>query len=163
MSNFTHREICEIGARFLFNNEGGCLLFHKLPYVTIEPISTCKERPDVFAFNFGTSYLLEAKVSLSDFYADLKKPFRVNQDDGVGHERYYICPYGLIPPDKLPPNWGLLYVRDDGVVELVKVSMTFKSNVDSERALFHCILRKEKIKNQIFNFNKKAKDECKRV
>lgn len=155
MEKLTHREVCKIGARFLFNNEGGWKFFPRYPYVAIEPTSTFKEKPDVFAFNFGTSCLLEAKVSLSDFYADLKKPFRINEAEGIGEDRYYICPEGLIPPDKLPNKWGLLYIREDGGVDLVKYSRFFKSNVKGERALFHYIIRKEKIKNQIFDFKKR--------
>ncbi|MBV9609657.1 MAG: hypothetical protein JO187_08875 [Acidobacteria bacterium] len=53
------------------------------------------------------SVVVECKVSRTDFFADLNKPFRSN-GEGLGCERYYMLPRGLISPDEVPDGWGLL-------------------------------------------------------
>jgi hypothetical protein len=49
-------------------------------------------------------------VSHADFLADRDKPFRQKQEIGVGCERYYLVPQGLIRAEELPAAWGLLEV-----------------------------------------------------
>ena len=73
----------------------------------------CKERCDALLFTSCSSFLIETKVSRSDFKAGMKKSFRVNPKEGVGKYRYYACPTGLIKPDELPEKWGLIYVDCD--------------------------------------------------
>lgn len=68
------------------------------------------ERVDALLFCSGYSYLIETKISRSDFLADAKKPFRQDATQGVGDYRYYACPEGLIKPDELPEKWGLINV-----------------------------------------------------
>lgn len=67
------------------------------------------ERVDALLFCSDSSYLIETKVSRSDFLADAKKPFRKDPSQGIGDYRYYACPEGLIKPDELPEKWGLIY------------------------------------------------------
>jgi hypothetical protein len=54
------------------------------------------------------SVLIECKVTRSDFLADRGKPFRAKPGNGVGCERFYLVPDGLIRRDELPEGWGLL-------------------------------------------------------
>lgn len=68
------------------------------------------ERCDALLFNSSASFMVETKVTRSDFLADAKKPHR--NSDGVGMYRYYACPEGLIKPEELPEKWGLIYTRD---------------------------------------------------
>lgn len=70
------------------------------------------ERADAILFNSSASFLIETKISRSDFLADAKKEFRKSPDKGIGIYRYYACPAGLIKPDELPPKWGLIYVYE---------------------------------------------------
>jgi hypothetical protein len=56
------------------------------------------------------SVLVESKVSRGDFLADRGKPFRLKPESGVGCERYYLAPRGLIRVEELPAGWGLLEV-----------------------------------------------------
>ena len=59
--------------------------------------------------------VVEAKASLSDFYSDRQKPFRQDPGDGMGSERYYLCPEGLIDPKRHDLHgWGLLYAVNHG-------------------------------------------------
>lgn len=118
-----HRELCEVGARFLKRpssaNGHGC------HYAIVEP-SCYGENPDVFGVRHGNgswdsgTFLLEAKVSRSDFLTDKKKPHRINPEKGVGKWRYYICPTGLIQPHEVPDKWGLIYVNKRGHVDVIK-------------------------------------------
>lgn len=90
-----HRELCEIGARFLKRPESanghGC-------HFTLIEAACYGENPDVFGFRHGVSghdvgtILLEAKTSRSDFLIDRKKPHRLDPATGIGKWRYYISP-----------------------------------------------------------------------
>lgn len=70
------------------------------------------ERCDAILFNLHNSFVIETKISRSDFLNDRKKKCRVD-GNGVGNYRYYACPLGLIKVDELPPKWGLIYVDID--------------------------------------------------
>ncbi|MDH2636824.1 adenylosuccinate synthase [Acinetobacter nosocomialis] len=133
-----HRELCEIGAKFLKRPESanghGC-------HFTIIEAACYGENPDVFGIRHGTiepyefdgkiyerghdvgTVVLEAKVSRSDFLADRKKPHRAKPETGVGKWRYYICPQGLIKADELPEKWGLIYVSPAGRCKVVAGAM----------------------------------------
>jgi hypothetical protein len=64
------------------------------------------------------SVVVECKVSRADFLADARKEFRLHPELGLGSERLYMAPAGVISPNELPPSWGLLeYSRK--VVRLV--------------------------------------------
>ncbi len=138
MKLHNHRELCEIGARFLKRPESGN--GHGCHFTVIE--SSCYgENPDVFGVRHGThgSYehngviyptgfdvgtvLLEAKTSRSDFLVDRKKPHRVQPETGMGKWRYYICPTDLIKPEELPEKWGLIYVNSRGHCNIVAGAM----------------------------------------
>jgi hypothetical protein len=71
--------------------------------------------PDAVGWtNRGTSMLIECKVSVSDFYADRRKPgSRVGYR--VGAQRFYMTPPGLLKPDLIPSDWGLLEVHPKSV------------------------------------------------
>lgn len=117
-----HRELCEVGARFLKRPESanghGC-------HFTIVEAACYGENPDVFGVRHGLNrngmgtFLLEAKTSRSDFLVDKNKPHRLNPAQGMGKYRYYICPTGLIKPEELPEKWGLIYVSPKGICKVV--------------------------------------------
>ena len=69
------------------------------------------EMPDAIGWKKAChSVLVESKVSRSDFLADRAKRFRQKPETGVGCERYYLAPRGLIRTEELPMGWGLLEV-----------------------------------------------------
>lgn len=118
-----HRELCEIGAKFLKRSESanghGC-------HFTVVEAACYGENPDVFGIRHGGihghgvgTFLLEAKISRSDFLADRNKPHRINPEIGMGKYRYYICPTGLIKIDELPDKWGLIYVSPKGTCKVI--------------------------------------------
>jgi hypothetical protein len=70
------------------------------------------EVPDVIGWKgFCRSVLVECKVSRADFLADATKPFRQCPEEGMGCERFYLAPAGVIGRQDLPKHWGLLELR----------------------------------------------------
>lgn len=99
------------------------------------------EQPDAIGFTGEKSIVVEAKTSRSDFLADLKKPFRVHPQEGMGLYRYYICEPGIISEEMLPERWGLLHVVPGGRVKIVKFSKSFTEvNYAAERRLLTACL-----------------------
>lgn len=72
----------------------------------------CPERCDAILFDSNNSFMIETKISRSDFLADFKKEHRKN-GGLIGNYRYYACPAGLIKPEEIPEKWGLIYVDLD--------------------------------------------------
>lgn len=80
------------------------------------------EMPDAIGWKSTChSVLVECKVSRADFLADREKPFRRKPELGVGCERFYLTPAGLICPEELPAGWGLLELRS-GKMEVLRRS-----------------------------------------
>jgi hypothetical protein len=87
------------------------------------------EMPDAIGWKKAChSVLVECKVSRADFLADREKAFRQKPETGVGCERFYLAPRGLIRSEDLPSGWGLLEV---GGREIEKVKPSSK-NLRSE-------------------------------
>lgn len=79
------------------------------------------ETPDVIAWKGKCrSVVVECKISRADFSADREKPFRKNPELGMGCERFYLTPAGLIAPGELPACWGLLEAKGRQIRLLVK-------------------------------------------
>jgi hypothetical protein len=66
------------------------------------------------------SVVVECKASRSDFLADATKPFRLKPEEGLGCERFYLAPCGLIRVQELPRHWGLLESKRGRIDMLVK-------------------------------------------
>jgi len=67
------------------------------------------EMPDAIGWKRAChSVLVECKISRADFLADRDKPFRRKQEVGLGCERFYLTPAGMLRLEELPAGWGLL-------------------------------------------------------
>lgn len=124
----THDGLVEAGRKWLAARS---------PIVITEIVGTSEE-PDVFGLNaevkcmrdgvccrtYGST-LLECKASRSDFRADAKKYFRREPWLGIGQNRYYLTPVGLIKPEELPDNWGLLETTGKRI-KIIKMAKPFK-------------------------------------
>src|SRR5258708_22147099 len=74
------------------------------------------ETPDAIGWKRGChSVTVECKISRADFLADQEKPFRRKPEKGMGCERFYLTPAGLLAPEELPAGWGLLELRGKSV------------------------------------------------
>ncbi|MEY0382634.1 hypothetical protein AB7V99_05210 [Providencia rettgeri] len=109
----THAELCEIAVKFL-NKNGFKVAFGD----RFQTVNSTGEQPDAIGFRNGSSCLIEAKVSRSDFLADKKKKFRANPDLGMGDWRFYISPPDIIKIEDLPAGWGLLHVKGNRVFKV---------------------------------------------
>src|ERR1700743_1391059 len=105
----THSELVQIAYRWVLKNGSCGVAFKEL--VTLGS----NEIPDVIGFGaWEHSVLIECKVSRSDFLADKHKSFRKEPHLGMGNQRFYCCPTGLIKVEELPEGWGLIYVNEKG-------------------------------------------------
>lgn len=86
------------------------------------------ETPDVIGWKGSCrSVVIECKVSRADFFADQEKPFRRQPETGMGSERFYLVPQGLIQKHELPTGWGLLEYKAR------EITMAVKSRRQSQR------------------------------
>lgn len=149
---FTHKELVNIAYRWVLANASCGFAFREFNAVT-----DTGEQPDVIGFgSWGHSVLIEVKVSRNDFLADKKKKFRLNPETGMGSQRYYCCPTGLIKPDELPEGWGLIYVNEKGRATKVKslnqgniYAKKLPCNTQAEMALMYSALRRLHIRGRI--------------
>lgn len=103
----THRQLCDRAAHWLQSSKN-CKV------VLIERnTGGCAEEPDAIGWTWDAfSYLIEVKVSRSDFLADKKKDHRRRPHTGMGRQRFYLCPKGMIKPEEVPEGWGLLWATE---------------------------------------------------
>ncbi len=97
----THAQLVEKAVHWLRRYRCGVVLS--------EQACVSGEMPDAIGWKRAChSVLVECKVTRSDFLADRAKPFRVKPEQGVGCERFYLIPGGLVRVEELPAGWGLL-------------------------------------------------------
>lgn len=94
------------------------LRWYRCGVVLSEQACVSGEMPDAIGWKQAChSVLVECKVTRSDFLADREKPFRQKPEKGVGSERFYLTPGGLVKVEELPVGWGLLEYRR-GLIEM---------------------------------------------
>jgi len=115
------------------------------------------ETPDAIGFKGGFSYLIECKSSRADFLADKQKFFRKNPENGMGYERYFMAPVGLLDPSEITKGWGLIEVYDappsqrNRTVKRVKDSNRFtERNLQREVSYLTSAIRRIEISMAVF-------------
>ena len=109
----THAQLVERAVEWLRSYRCGIVLS--------EQACISGEVPDAIGWKRACrSVLVECKISRADLLADRGKPFRQNPDEGVGCERFYLAPVGLILHSELPKHWGLLEWKRSEVTLAVK-------------------------------------------
>jgi hypothetical protein len=110
----THAQLVEKAVRWL--------RWYRCGVVLSEQACVSGEMPDAIGWKQAChSVLVECKVTRPDFLADRDKPFRQKPEKGVGSERFYLTPPGLVKTQELPTGWGSLELRR-GRVEMVHPS-----------------------------------------
>ena len=93
-------------------------------------------------------------MSHNDFKRDEKKKQKLNPEFDLGAMKYYCCPNGIIKPEELPQDIGLLY-EIDGKIEVIKAAKHRQDKTPSYEVPFiDSVMRRLKIKPQIFDFRK---------
>ncbi len=111
----THAQLVEKAIRWL--------RFYRCGVVLSEQACVSGEMPDAIGWKRANhSVLVECKVTRPDFLADRAKPFRSKPERGIGCERFYLAPTGLIRKEELPTGWGLLELRGREI-EIIRPSV----------------------------------------
>lgn len=118
----THGELVKRAARWLKKTVGCGVVF-------VEHAAG-REFPDALGYRNTASYLVECKVSRSDFLADLKKPTRASYEKRPALHCWYLTPPDLLWARTaerepvlfraLPDGWGLLEVNERAVIERIQ-------------------------------------------
>jgi len=123
---------------------------YKCGIVLSEQYCATGEVPDVIAWKgFCKSVLVECKVSRADFLADAAKPFRQKPEEGMGSQRCYMAPSGVIRPEELPKHWGLLELHGREVRMSVKpgrVDLRTQTGMMKEMNLLLASLRRVEVR-----------------
>lgn len=166
-TNSLHYQLCVEGARWLHRrkgdyrkcpqkecfNKGFCRECRKYNYVTVELNTYGAEQTDIWGWDGCSTAVIEVKTSHADFLNDTKKKCRSKEYKNLwcGNVRWYLCPDGVIKPDELPENWGLLYWDGKNIKHVVA-----PKRVDCVHAgdllIIHSILRREGFPQKIFNY-----------
>ena len=103
----THNELIQRGAKWLKSNHYSK---YRFPVILTDYHCFSDERPDIIGFAKSSSIVIECKVSLSDFKADLKKPHRQYVNKGSAKSWLVASLYHHIklydPRDKIHPVCG---------------------------------------------------------
>src|SRR5438270_10683350 len=107
------------------------------------------EMPDAIGWKRAChSVVIECKLSRADFLADRDKPFRQKSELGLGCERFYLTPPGLLDPKELPQGWGLLELckREVQVVRRSARALRSATGLSYEMNLLLASLRRVEIR-----------------
>lgn len=140
--NTDHKDLCLKVGKWLKKHYGNQQI-PNCPTTSIDMMTIESEIPDVIGWCSGRSVMIEVKVGRGDFLKDHKKPFRKNPKEGVGEQRFYCCPDGLIKVNEIPEDWGLLYLKNNKI-EVIKVAKLQESNLKAERNMLLSIIRRKK-------------------
>ena len=76
----------------------------------------------------GITREYEIKTSLSDFRKDAKKPKHSVLGTTGPNYFYYVCPKDMIKVEWINKKYGLIYVWDSGMIEIVKRPLKLHGN-----------------------------------
>lgn len=139
MAELSHKALVDAARRWLISR-------HRCRWVICEkPAYSSAEIPDALGFTPIHTYLVECKVSRSDFQADQKKIFRQAPHMGVGEYRYYLTPEGLLAREDLPDGWGLLEMRGTHRRWLPREKVTARPFAERARHIEQAILVSEMV------------------
>jgi hypothetical protein len=148
----THQDLVESAYKWVLSNTPCNIAFKELV-----SWNSTGEIPDVIGFGSnGFSVLIECKVSRSDFLVDQRKSFRIYPHHGMGSQRFYCCPIGLLKKEDLPKGWGLIYVDDKLKARAnykpnkgnpqINMDGWFEKNIRAEHELMYSALRRLQFK-----------------
>ncbi len=143
----THDDLVTIGIKWLSSTFNPCFQYgHSACGVIISELvtgSSSGEIPDVIGFLPRGSILIECKVSRSDFLADRNKNFRRFPGNGMGTQRWFLAPEGIIKPSDLIDGWGLLEVDSAGKVTMVSPAVCrYERDIEAEQTLLVSFIRR---------------------
>ena len=136
----THNDLVEVAKKWLIKGRN-CSV------VLTETQAQSGEIPDAIGWRGQHSILIECKTSLADFRRDLTKWYR-NSGPGIGQQRYFLAPKGVIPVDEVPVGWGLLELHKNVVKTVKKLDLLYLDErvASAEVSLLVAALRRTQIR-----------------
>jgi len=122
---------------------------YRCSVVLSEQACVSGEMPDAIGWKRTChSVLVECKVSRADFLADRDKLFRRKPELGLGCERFYLAPKGMIRPEELLPGWGLIECsgRTTEVTHMAGKSLRSAKGLQVEMNLLLASLRRVEVR-----------------
>lgn len=126
--NLTHKMLVDLAAKRIKTH------FDSISLVLTELKSFAGEIPDVIAFRYDKTILIECKTSRADFLRNKNKNWYKNTQGykALGHYRIFFAPEGLIKTDELPSFWGLITVSEHLVTKVeVEPKLFYESDVST--------------------------------
>lgn len=109
--------------------------------VITDMVTAGGETPDAIGFTSWNSILVECKASRADFRRDAEKACR-RRGGGMGCERFYMAPEGMLKPEEIPEGWGLIEINALGKARRRKDSKSRMVEDRSEITLLISALRR---------------------
>lgn len=133
----THEDLRKAAVKWLCNT-------NHCAVVISEMVSAAWECPDAVGWKSTHSILVECKVSRADFFRNAQKNTLIN-DRGVGHERYFLTPEGLVDAEDMRSyaGYGLLH-WGEGRIRVVIRAEQRETNEASEIRMLVSALRRVK-------------------
>lgn len=131
----THEELRKRAVKWLVNSR-------RCSVVLSEMVSAAWECPDAIGWRQSYSTLIECKASRADFHRNGDKP-TIRADRGMGRERYFLVPEGLISVADMEryEGYGLLWA-DKHSVRVKKPATSRETNKDGEILMLVSALRR---------------------
>jgi hypothetical protein len=119
-------------------------------YQTIETRATGtnpEQRLDAWAINLYPSknflkVAYEVKVSRADFLNEIKNPAKRQQGLQFSNEFYFAPPAGLVKQEEIPPECGLICIKEDGSSRLILQAPRRKTDEQATWRFFASIARR---------------------
>lgn len=145
MPEWTHKKLVRRVAAWMKYNAN----YHRTIVVSELEAGSNTETPDVIGWRGGQSVLVECKTSRSDFHADKDKCFRREEERGMGDERFFAAPKGVLSPDDMPDGWGLLEL-DERCVRVSKKPIPKSANKYAEVTMLVSVIRRLEISTAVY-------------
>lgn len=133
---FTHAELVQRAVRWLKGH-------HRCGIVYSEMATGVMETPDAIGWRTGFSRLVEVKVSRADFLRDKNKAAASYAEGGMGSQRWYLVPAGLIQASEVPQWCGLAYAHKRTVTVVKEAPEREKYNFRGEMQMLGSALRRK--------------------
>lgn len=128
----------EVSHAALVKRASKWLEMRRCSVVICDGATTVSEMPDAIGWDSAiTTILIECKASRADFLKDAKKPMRRYPELGMGRERWYLAPAGVIKASELPAGWGLLEATGSQIYRRVPAKPFKRRNETAELRLLH--------------------------
>lgn len=123
----THLNLTKIAAKWLRKRNQKCAVIVTNAFA-IDSFGTMArgEQPDAIGWWNNTSTLVECKISREDFFRNYKK-----KHQGMGRQRYFLIPEGLVELSEVPETWGLL--SWDGRKVSIALDAPYREDYDQDQ------------------------------